>query len=128
MSQAAEASLKVVKPRMICGLDGCVKEYPKSYMKTHQKSKIHNPSAHVDTTAEAVNEDVNDTNKSVDETNEALCGGTQELVNTVEALEDDKALEAENEVFDDLGNILEGDLHIITMVTHMVTPRLFAGP
>ena len=92
---------------MISGLDGCAKEYPKSYMKTHQKSKVHNPSAQVDSAAEAVNEDTNDNNEavnqSIDEINEALCGGTQELVNTVEILEDDIACEAEIEVFDDLG-------------------------
>ena len=93
MSPVAEENVKVVKPKIICGLDGCVKEYPKSYMKTHQRSTIHNPDP--DTIAEAVIE-------AVDENDEALSGGTQELVNTVVASEVDKALEAENEVFTSL--------------------------
>ena len=70
MSPVVEESVKVVKPRMVCGLDGCVKEYPKSYMKTHQRSRIHNPVAQSDSIAEAVIE-------AVDENDKALIGGTQ---------------------------------------------------
>ena len=87
-------------------------------MKTHQKSKIHNPTGPNDTTAEAVTEVVDDNNK-------ALSGGTQEFINTVKSMEDDEALEAEMEVFDELGEILEGDMYLVSMVAHMVTPKLF---
>ena len=118
MSPVTDESGKVVKPRIICGIDGCIKEYPKSYMKTHQRSKIHNPTAQSDNTAEAVIE-------AVDDNNEALSGGTQELVNTVEAMEDNEALEAEDNVFDELGELLEGDLYLVSMVAHMITPKLF---
>ena len=118
MTQMKEASGKVGRPKIPCGLDGCIKEYPKSYMKTHQKSKIHNPTGPNDTTAEAVSE-------VVDDNNEALSGGTQEFINTVESMEDDEALEAEIEVFDELGDILEGDVYLVSMVAHMVTPTLF---
>ena len=101
MSKASETASKASKPKIPCGLEGCIKEYPKSYMKTHQKSRIHVPSGPNDTTEVSVIE--------TNDTDEALSGGTQELVDVIDVIDNNEALETELEIFDEISEYLLGD-------------------
>ena len=63
-------------------------------------------------------EEVNEEGDEVDKDNsieEGLSGGTQTLLNSIENEDINKALEAEIDVFDDLGNLLEGDIHLVSL-------------
>ena len=103
------------KPKVVCGLQGCTKDYTKTYMKVHQKN-VHK--VNTDNIADAMNDTIEDNS------DEAIRGGTQTLLNVIEEEEINEALEAEDSVFDKVEYILEGDRHLVSMVSHMVTPQL----
>ena len=101
------------KPKVICGLQGCTKDYTKNYMKVHQKN-VHK----VNNIEEAMNATIDNTS------DDALSGRTQNMLNAIQEEEINEALEAEESVFDKVGYILEGDRYFVSMVSHMVTPKL----
>ena len=109
--------MKAVRSKIPFRLNGCTKVYPKSYMKTHQESKIHNPLARPDTTA-------SDAVINANPTDEAVSGETQKLISIIEQVDNDKALEAEIEVFDKLGELPEGDKHVVSIAALVITPQL----
>ena len=122
----------VTKPKASCGIGKCNKEYAsKSYLKIHQQTKHNVP--HVGKEAELVNTEDDDQEDDImtdkidedNSTEEALSGGTQLKLNSIEDAEINEALEAEPEVFDELGELLEGENYLVSMVCHMATAELF---
>ena len=122
----------IAKPKAACGIGKCSKEYvSKSYLRIHQQTKHSVP--HGDKESEVLNteedddeDDVTTNETEVDNsTEEALSGGTQSILNNIENAAINKALEAEPEVFDHLGDMLEGDNYLVSMASHMATPNLF---
>ena len=72
----------VTKPKVVCRIDGCTKEYAtKSYLKVHQKTKHNMQLDNNDTIADVVNANEQDEEGEENDAIEvALLGGTQTLL------------------------------------------------
>ena len=117
----------VTKPKVVCRIDGCTKEYAtKSYLKVHQKTKHNMQLDNNDTIADVVNANEQDEeDEENDAIEEALLGGTQTLLDYIEKEVIDKAQEAETEDVENILEELDDGKYLVTMVSHMVTPNLF---